>query len=74
MVAKEAAKARNGMSNIEQLILDTVLNDFEETIEDFDDLPQGLIHYGCLEITRFLKAIGSSKFRLFWKPVKIIGS
>ncbi|MBK8326953.1 MAG: homoserine kinase [Moraxellaceae bacterium] len=41
---KEAAKARNGMSNIEQLILDTVLNDFEETIEDFDDLPQGLIH------------------------------
>jgi homoserine kinase type II len=32
------------MSSIEQLILDTVLNDFEETIEDFDDLPKGLIH------------------------------
>lgn len=41
---KEAAKARSGMNNIEQLILDTVLNDFEETIEDFDDLPKGLIH------------------------------
>ena len=41
---KEAAKARSSMSSIEQLILDTVLNDFEETIEDFDDLPKGLIH------------------------------
>lgn len=41
---KEAAKARNGMSQLEQLILDTVLNDFEETTEDFDDLPKGLIH------------------------------
>jgi homoserine kinase type II len=41
---KEAAKARGSMNNIEQLILDTVLNDFEETIEDFDDLPKGLIH------------------------------
>jgi homoserine kinase type II len=41
---KEAAKARSTMSSIEQLILDTVLNDFEETIEDFDDLPKGLIH------------------------------
>lgn len=41
---KEAAKARNGMSQVEQLILDTVLNDFEETTEDFDDLPKGLIH------------------------------
>ncbi|HNG46684.1 MAG TPA: phosphotransferase, partial [Agitococcus sp.] len=41
---KEAAKARNGMTQVEQLILDTVLNDFEETTEDFDDLPKGLIH------------------------------
>ncbi|HQV21933.1 MAG TPA: homoserine kinase [Agitococcus sp.] len=41
---KEAAKARNAMSSIEQLILDTVLNDFKETVEDFEDLPKGLIH------------------------------
>ena len=41
---KEADKARNGMTQVEQLILDTVLNDFEETTEDFDDLPKGLIH------------------------------
>lgn len=41
---KEASKARSSMSAIEQLVLDTVLTDFEETIEDFEDLPKGLIH------------------------------
>ena len=40
----EAKKARAKMTAIEQLLLDTVLDDFEETIEDFDDLPKGLIH------------------------------
>ncbi len=40
----EAKKARAKMTAIEQLLLDTVLEDFEETIEDFDDLPKGLIH------------------------------
>ncbi len=40
----EAKKARAKMSKVEQLLLDTVLDDFDETIADFDDLPQGLIH------------------------------
>lgn len=41
---KEANTARHSMSRVEQLVLDTVLQDFEESIEDFDDLPKGLIH------------------------------
>ncbi len=41
---KEASKARASMTAIEKLVLDTVLNDFEETIDDFEDLPKGLIH------------------------------
>ncbi len=40
----EARKARKGLSSANQLLLDTVLEDFEETVEDFDDLPTGLIH------------------------------
>lgn len=40
----EAAKARGKMSKTDQLLLDTVLDDFDDTIEDFDNLPQGLIH------------------------------
>mgnify|MGYP000228657819 CR=1 FL=1 len=31
-------------SKVEQLLLDTVLEDFSESCEDFDDLPKGLIH------------------------------
>ena len=41
---KEAAKARSGMSKVEQLLLDTVLDDYAESCADFDDLPKGLIH------------------------------
>lgn len=40
----EAKKARAKMGKVEQLLLDTVLDDFDETAADFDDLPQGLIH------------------------------
>lgn len=40
----EANKARKAMSKTDQLLLDTVLEDFDETVEDFDDLPTGLIH------------------------------
>lgn len=40
----EARKARPGLTAANQLLLDTVLEDFAETVEDFDDLPTGLIH------------------------------
>ena len=42
--AAEAARARKAMGKTDQLLLETILEDFEETIEDFDDLPTGLIH------------------------------
>ncbi|MDO8332155.1 MAG: homoserine kinase [Fluviicoccus sp.] len=40
----EANKARKTMGKTDQLLLETILEDFEETVEDYEDLPMGLIH------------------------------
>jgi homoserine kinase type II len=40
----EANKARKAMSKTDQLLLETILEDFDETVEDYEDLPMGLIH------------------------------